>query len=150
MKYNVTLDTTDVVHDSIDEVMKTFVEAIILVVLVIFFFLQSWRAVLIPCLTIPVSLIGTLAVMAALGFSINTLTLFGLILAIAIVVDDAIVVTENATRILDEGKQYQHHSDNRSGNLPHSLLGSGTGSLDRKSTRLNSSHVNRSRMPSSA
>ncbi len=104
VKYNVTLDTTDVVHDSIDEVMKTFVEAIILVVLVIFFFLQSWRAVLIPCLTIPVSLIGTLAVMAALGFSINTLTLFGLILAIAIVVDDAIVVTENATRILDEGK----------------------------------------------
>ncbi len=104
LKYNVTLDTTDVVHDSIDEVMKTFVEAIILVVLVIFFFLQSWRAVLIPCLTIPVSLIGTLAVMAALGFSINTLTLFGLILAIAIVVDDAIVVTENATRILDEGK----------------------------------------------
>ena len=104
VKYNVTLDTTDVVHDSIDEVMKTFVEAIILVVLVIFFFLQSWRAVLIPCLTIPVSLIGTLAVMAALGFSINTLTLFGLILAIAIVVDDAILVTENATRILDEGK----------------------------------------------
>ena len=104
VKYNVTLDTTDVVHDSIDEVMKTFVEAIVLVVLVIFFFLQSWRAVLIPCLTIPVSLIGTLAVMAALGFSINTLTLFGLILAIAIVVDDAIVVTENATRILDEGK----------------------------------------------
>ena len=92
------------VHDSKDEVMKTFVEAIILVVLVIFFFLQSWRAVLIPCLTIPVSLIGTLAVMAVLGFSINTLTLFGLILAIAIVVDDAIVVTENATRILDEGK----------------------------------------------
>ncbi len=104
VRYNVTLDTTDVVHDSIDEVMKTFVEAIILVVLVIFFFLQSWRAVLIPCLTIPVSLIGTLAVMAVLGFSINTLTLFGLILAIAIVVDDAIVVTENATRILDEGK----------------------------------------------
>ena len=104
VKYNVTLDTTDVVHDSIDEVMKTFVEAIILVVLVIFFFLQSWRAVLIPCLTIPVSLIGTLAVMAALGFSINTLTLFGLILAIAIVVDDAIVVVENASRLLETGQ----------------------------------------------
>lgn len=104
IQYHVTLDTTDVVHDSIDEVLKTFLEATLLVVLVMFFFLQSWRAVLIPCLTIPVSLIGTLAVMAALGFSINTLTLFGLILAIAIVVDDAIVVVENATRIIDEGK----------------------------------------------
>lgn len=100
--YQVTLDTTDVVHDSIDEVLKTFLEATLLVVLVMYFFLQSWRAVLIPCLTIPVSLIGTLAVMAALGFSINTLTLFGLILAIAIVVDDAIVVVENATRLMDE------------------------------------------------
>ncbi len=102
--YQVTLDTTEVVHDSIDEVMKTFVEATILVVLVMFFFLQSWRAVLIPCITIPVSLIGTLAVMAGLGFSINTLTLFGLVLAIAIVVDDAIVVVENVTRLLDEAE----------------------------------------------
>ena len=102
VSYQVTLDTTQVVHDSITEVMKTFVEATILVVLVMFFFLQSWRSVLIPCITIPVSLIGTLAVMAALGFSINTLTLFGLVLAIAIVVDDAIVVVENVTRLLDE------------------------------------------------
>ena len=102
MEYQITLDTTDVVHDSISEVLKTFVEATILVVLVMFLFLQNWRAVLIPCLTIPVSLIGTLAVMAALGFSINTLTLFGLILAIAIVVDDAIVVVENVTRLADE------------------------------------------------
>ena len=102
MEYQITLDTTDVVHDSIREVLKTFVEATILVVLVMFLFLQNWRAVLIPCLTIPVSLIGTLAVMAALGFSINTLTLFGLILAIAIVVDDAIVVVENVTRLADE------------------------------------------------
>lgn len=102
MKYQITLDTTDVVHDSISEVLKTFVEATILVVLVMFLFLQNWRAVLIPCLTIPVSLIGTLAAMAALGFSINTLTLFGLILAIAIVVDDAIVVVENVTRLADE------------------------------------------------
>ena len=104
IRYQVTLDTTNVVHDSIDEVMKTFIEATILVVLVMFFFLQSWRAVLIPCITIPVSLIGTLAVMAALGFSINTLTLFGLVLAIAIVVDDAIVVVENVTRLLDEAE----------------------------------------------
>lgn len=102
MNYQVTLDTTEVVHDSIDEVLKTFIEATVLVVLVMFLFLQNWRAVLIPCLTIPVSLIGTLTVMAALGFSINTLTLFGLILAIAIVVDDAIVVVENVTRLADE------------------------------------------------
>ena len=104
IRYQVTLDTTEVVHDSINEVMKTFVEATILVVLVMFFFLQSWRAVLIPCITIPVSLIGTLAVMSLLGFSINTLTLFGLILAIAIVVDDAIVVVENVTRLIDEAE----------------------------------------------
>lgn len=104
VQYHVTLDTTDVVHSSINEVLKTFIEATLLVILVIFFFLQNWRAVLIPCITIPVSLIGTLAVMAILGFSINTLTLFGLILAIAIVVDDAIVVVENATRLLDTGK----------------------------------------------
>ena len=105
IRYQITLDTTEVVHDSIDEVMKTFIEATVLVVLVMFFFLQSWRAVLIPCITIPVSLIGTLAVMAALGFSINTLTLFGLVLAIAIVVDDAIVVVENVTRLLDEAEK---------------------------------------------
>ena len=102
--YNVTLDTTDVIHASIDEVMVTFFETTLLVVLVIFLFLQNWRAVIIPCITIPVSLIGTLAVMAAFGFSINTLTLFGLILAVAIVVDDAIVVVENASRLLETGQ----------------------------------------------
>ena len=93
--------------------MKTFVEATILVVLVMFFFLQSWRSVLIPCITIHVSLIGTLAVMAALGFSINTLTLFGLVLAIAIVVDDAIVVVENVTRLLDEAESKGEKIDMR-------------------------------------
>ena len=102
--YNVTLDTTDVIHASIDEVMVTFFETTLLVVLVIFLFLQNWRAVIIPCITIPVSLIGTLAVMAAFGFSINTLTLFGLILAVAFVVDDAIVVVENASRLLETGQ----------------------------------------------
>ena len=103
VKYNVTLDTTDVVHDSIDEVMKTFVEAIILVVLVIFFFLQSWRAVLIPCLTIcvPYRNIGGNGCFRLFHQYIDTVRLD---IAIAIVVDDAIVVTENATRILDEGK----------------------------------------------
>ena len=104
VEYQIALDTTDVVRSSIHEVLYTFIETTVLVVLVIFLFLQNWRATLIPCLTIPVSLIGTLAVMQLLGFSINTLTLFGLILAIAIVVDDAIVVVENATRIIDEGK----------------------------------------------
>lgn len=102
--YQVTLDTTQVINASIHEVLITFVETTALVVLVIFLFLQNFRAVIIPCLTIPVSLIGTLAVMAALGFSINTLTLFGLILAIAIVVDDAIVVVENSSRLMDTGK----------------------------------------------
>ena len=102
LEYNVTLDTTDVVRSSIEEVLYTLLETTALVILVIFLFLQNWRATLIPCLTIPVSLIGTLAVMQLLGFSINTLTLFGLILAIAIVVDDAIIVVENVTRTIDE------------------------------------------------
>lgn len=100
--YQIALDTTDVVRRSIEEVLYTLLEATILVIIVIFLFLQNWRATLIPCLTIPVSLIGTLAVMELMGFSINTLTLFGLILAIAIVVDDAIVVVENTARIIDE------------------------------------------------
>ena len=104
VSYAVTLDTTEVINASIHEVLKTFIETTLLVVLVIFLFLQNFRAVIIPCITIPVSLIGTLAIMAALGFSINTLTLFGLILAIAIVVDDAIVVVENSSRLMDTGK----------------------------------------------
>ena len=104
INYSVTLDTTDVIHASVDEVLVTFLETTLLVVLVIFLFLQNWRAVIIPCITIPVSLIGTLAVMALFGFSINTLTLFGLILAVAIVVDDAIVVVENSSRLLDTGQ----------------------------------------------
>ena len=102
--YDVTLDTTQVINASIDEVLVTFLETTALVILVIFLFLQNFRAVIIPCITIPVSLIGTLAVMSALGFSINMLTLFGLILAIAIVVDDAIVVVENSSRLMDTGK----------------------------------------------
>lgn len=104
VKYEVTLDTTEVINASIDEVLVTFLETTVLVILVIFLFLQNFRAVIIPCITIPVSLIGTLAVMSTLGFSINTLTLFGLILAIAIVVDDAIVVVENSSRLMDTGK----------------------------------------------
>lgn len=104
VEYQVTLDTTTVMKASIDEVLSTLIKTTLLVIFVIWLFLQNWRAVIIPCLSIPVSLIGTLAIMYALGFSINTLTLFGLILAIAIVVDDAIVVVENSSRLLETGK----------------------------------------------
>ncbi|MBQ8423376.1 MAG: multidrug efflux RND transporter permease subunit [Coprobacter sp.] len=104
VRYSVVLDTTAFVSASIDEVLITFLETTLLVVLVILLFLQNMRAVVIPALTIPVSLICTFAVMHLFGFSINTLTLFGLVLAIAIVVDDAIVVVENASRLLDTGK----------------------------------------------
>ena len=101
---NVLMDTTTFVSSSIDEVLITFVETTLIVMVIILIFLQSWRAVIIPMLTIPVSLIATFAVMKLLGFTINTLTLFGLVLAIAIVVDDAIVVVEDCARIVDEGK----------------------------------------------
>ena len=104
VRYEVVLDTTDFVSASIDEVLVTFVETTLLVILVILLFLQNWRAVIIPSLTIPVSLICTFAVMHLFGFSVNMLTLFGLVLAIALVVDDAIVVVENSTRLLDTGK----------------------------------------------
>lgn len=104
MKYRIILDTTDFVTASIDEVLVTFVETTLIVMLVILIFLQSWRAVIIPMIAIPVSLIATFAVMKLLGFSLNTLTLFGLVLAIAIVVDDAIVVVEDCARLVQEGK----------------------------------------------
>lgn len=104
VKYNVVLDTSNFVTASIDEVLVTFVETALIVMIVILIFLQSWRAVIIPMLTIPVSLIATFAVMKLMGFTINTLTLFGLVLAIAIVVDDAIVVVEDCARLVDEGK----------------------------------------------
>ncbi len=104
IKYKVILDTTKFVDASIEEVLKTLLEATLIVMLVMLLFLQNWRAVLIPMITIPVSLIATFAVMKLLGFTINTLTLFGLVLAIAIVVDDAIVVVEDCMRLLDTGK----------------------------------------------
>ncbi|MBD5219441.1 MAG: efflux RND transporter permease subunit [Bacteroidales bacterium] len=102
--YRVILDTTEFVTASIDDVLVTFLETTLIVMLVIMLFLQNWRATIIPMITIPVSLIATFAVMKLLGFTINTLTLFGLVLAIAIVVDDAIVVVEDCARILSEGK----------------------------------------------
>ncbi len=102
LTWSVPFDTTTFVSDSIDEVIHTLLEAVVLVLIVVFVFLQSWRATLIPLLAVPVAIIGTFAGMLALGFSINTLTLFGLVLAIGIVVDDAIVVVENVERIMHE------------------------------------------------
>jgi len=102
--YRVILNTTDFVDASIDEVLVTFAETTLIVMLVILLFLQNWRAVIIPMITVPVSLIATFAVMKVMGFTLNTLTLFGLVLAIAIVVDDAIVVVEDCARILKQGK----------------------------------------------
>lgn len=95
-------DNTPFVQESIKEVVKTLVEAIILVILVMFLFLQSWRATLIPSITVPVVILGTFAVLYVLGFSINTLTLFALVLAIGLLVDDAIVVVENVERLMHE------------------------------------------------
>ncbi|WP_431857614.1 efflux RND transporter permease subunit [Azospirillum sp.] len=102
--YSIPFDTTKFVQVSIDEVIHTFIEALILVVCVVFVFLQNWRATIIPLLAVPVSLIGTFAGMYLLGFSINLLTLFGMVLAIGIVVDDAIVVLENVERIMTQDK----------------------------------------------
>ena len=96
--YQIVYNPTEFIADSVNEVYKTLFEATALVVIVVFVFLQSWRTAIIPIVAIPVSLIGTFAFMAALGFSINTLTLFGMVLAIGIVVDDAIVVVENVER----------------------------------------------------
>src|SRR5690606_20685921 len=101
--YDVVYDPTVFVRDSIRSVVKTLLEAVVLVVLVVILFLQTWRASIIPLLAVPVSIVGTFAVLFLLGFSINTLTLFALVLAIGIVVDDAIVVVENVERNISEG-----------------------------------------------
>jgi len=103
MQYEAVYDTTIFVRDSINSVIRTLLEAVVLVVLVVLLFLQTWRASLIPLLAVPVSVVGTFAVMYLLGYSVNTLTLFGLVLAIGIVVDDAIVVVENVERNIEEG-----------------------------------------------
>ncbi|MDA1008114.1 MAG: multidrug efflux RND transporter permease subunit [Planctomycetota bacterium] len=101
--YEVVYDTTAFVRSSLDELVKTLIEAAILVLLVIFIFLQDWRATLIPMIAIPVAIVGTFAFMEVFGFSINTLTLLGLVLAIGLVVDDSIVVVENVYRQLELG-----------------------------------------------
>jgi multidrug efflux pump len=101
--YSIVYDPTRFVQTSIEKVVITLIEAVMLVVLVVILFLQTWRASIIPLLAVPVSIVGTFAVLLALGFSINTLTLFGLVLAIGIVVDDAIVVVENVERSIENG-----------------------------------------------
>jgi hydrophobe/amphiphile efflux-1 (HAE1) family protein len=103
LEYRIVYDPTQFVQESINAVYHTLFEAVILVLVVVLVFLQTWRATIIPLLAVPVSLIGTFGVMAALGFSLNNLSLFGLVLAIGIVVDDAIVVVENVERNIEKG-----------------------------------------------
>ncbi len=100
--YEIPVDSTPFVEQSIEEVVKTLVEAVILVFVVMFLFLQNWRATLIPTIAVPVVLLGTFGVLAVFGYSINTLTMFGLVLAIGLLVDDAIVVVENVERVMSE------------------------------------------------
>jgi len=102
-KYEVALDTTLAITEGMKEIVKTLFEAMVLVIIVVFIFLQGWRATLIPLIAVPVSLIGTFAIFPLLGFSINTLSLFGLVLAIGLVVDDAIVVVEAIEHHIEEG-----------------------------------------------
>ncbi|MHB1422379.1 MAG: efflux RND transporter permease subunit [Gemmataceae bacterium] len=101
--YDIAYDTTPFIRESVSDVVRTLLEAVVLVAAVVLTFLQNWRAALIPLLAVPVAIVGTFAVMAALGFSLNNISLFGLVLAIGIVVDDAIVVVENVERWLERG-----------------------------------------------
>ena len=107
---SVIMNATDYVKESIDDLFMTFLITSLIVMVVILIFLQNWRAVVIPMITIPVSLIATFAVMKIMGFSLNTLSLFGLVLAIAIVVDDAIVVVEDCSRLVDSGEMTRHQA----------------------------------------
>ncbi len=113
VNYRVVMNTTDFVSASVEDVLVTFVETTLIVMFIILLFLQNWRAVIIPMITIPVSLIATFAVIKLMGFTINTLTLFGLVLAIAVVVDDAIVVVEDCARIVDDGKMTSRQAAGR-------------------------------------
>jgi len=123
LDYIIPLDTTDFVEASIHEVYKTLFEAGILVLLVILLFLQDWRATLIPATTVPVTIIGAFAIMAALGFSINLLTLFAIVLSIGIVVDDAIIVVEGVTQRLEQGMEPRDAADHAMRELLGPILG---------------------------
>ena len=103
VEYKIVYDTTPFIYESVIEVLKTLCDAVLLVAIVVLVFLQNWRAAIIPLIAVPVAIVGTFAVMAGMGFSLNNLSLFGLVLAIGIVVDDAIVVVENVERWLAEG-----------------------------------------------
>src|SRR5207344_443192 len=101
--YAIVYDTTPVIEESIREVFNTLIDAVLLVAAVVLLFLQNWRSAIIPLIAVPVAIVGTFAVMAAFGFSLNNLTLFGLVLAIGIVVDDAIVVVEAVEHHIENG-----------------------------------------------
>jgi hydrophobe/amphiphile efflux-1 (HAE1) family protein len=103
LKYKIALDRTEFVKEAIFEVVRTLFEALVLVVIVTYLFLQNWRATLIPAIAVPVALVGTFGPMALLGFSFNTLSLLGMVLAVGLVADDAIIVVENTERLMDEG-----------------------------------------------
>src|SRR6202035_6121342 len=103
LDYAIVYDITPFIHESVDEVFNTLRDAVILVAIVVLLFLQDWKAVMLPLIDVGVSLVGTFAVMKLMGFTLNNLTLFGLVLAIGIVVDDAIVVLENIERWLARG-----------------------------------------------
>src|SRR5881398_731525 len=144
--YSIVYDPTVFVRESIQAVGHTFVEALILVVIVVLVFLQTWRASIIPLLALPVSLVGTLAAMKAFGFSLNMLSLFGLVLAIGIVVDDAIVVVENVERHIAAGLGPREAAHRAMDEVTGAVIAIAFGlsavfvptALDRKSTRLNS------------
>ena len=159
IKMNVMYDSTIAINESIHEVVKTILEAAIIVLVVITLFLGSFRAVIIPIVTIPLSLIGVAMVMQAMGFSWNLMTLLAMVLAIGPVVDDAIVVLENVDRHIKEGESPFRAAiiGTREIAVPVIAMTLTLGAvyapialIDRKSTRLNSSHSQQSRMPSSA
>jgi multidrug efflux pump len=105
VEYEIAYDTTPFIRESVNDVVHTLLEAVVLVAIVVLAFLQNWRAALIPLVAVPVAIVGTFAIMAAVGFSLNNISLFGLVLAIGIVVDDAIVVVENVERWLEQGAE---------------------------------------------
>ncbi len=137
--YMIRYDTTPFIRESIQEVFKTLLDSVILVALVVLVFLQNWRSAIIPLIAVPVGIVGTFAVMLAMGFSLNNLTLFGLVLAIGIVVDDAIVVVEAVEHHIEHGlkpRAATHQGDERG-------LGAGdrgrAGACARSSSRARSS-----------